>query len=586
MTDQKTEETNTPNYAGLPADARKLLGLTFGRAPYCFASAVGEVVDNSINKNTRSESVVVTVIEDDDRSKGGGSSFASEIWVADIGSGMDTSRLIDSNTLGSNTYVPADVEPDDFNLSAYGIGGTAASAWYGRTKITLTKEANGSLLKSVLQLDNRPDFPDDVPIPLDKVTTLPPPASGDEELWREQINLCYPDGAPAIQSNLMQGTFIVIKDFHSWREESIRALPLVKKLTRYISETYVAPLKAGKTIGVRRLKRNTDGTYETKGGIQWCEPADVTYADTYKGANDKGALRRPPEVFVEKCPLGSGGNVTLTFTHLTRKGYQEVNEKRGLHKDNMSATACASIERCQRQITSGFFLSTLFPSAGGVHDRLRCKIAFDDPDLDGHFGISPYKNDAQIPPATVKWLKELACVKHHKKIAREDMSSDRKNTDEPPEGLQELANGVAANINDAPRSFDMSKRQPTPSENGRGPDKQKRKPKTNVGVGSNNVYRKVSYKVEARPPSATYAWLEFDEESSDPVIGINSEAPVLKDLFDSDLSDDQKTLVMDLLAAPLLAEIKLSDEDAYLSLLSDLRNDTTKYLKNLAAQKK
>ena len=586
MTDEKTEETNTPNYAGAPADARKLLGLTFGRAPYCFASAIGELVDNPINKNTRSESVVVTVVEDEDRSKGGGSSFASEIWVADIGSGMDTSRLIDSNTLGSNTYVPAEVEPDDFDLSSYGIGGTAASAWYGRTKITLTKEANDSLLKSVLQLDNRTDFPDDAPIPLGKLTTLPRPASGDEELWREQTNLCYPDGAPAIQSNLMQGTFIVIKDFHAWRKESIRALPLVKKLIRYISETYVAPLKAGKTIGVRRLKRNTDGTYETKGDIHWCEPADVTYQETYKGANDKGALRRPAEVFVEKCPLGSGGDVTLTFTHLTRKGYQEINKKRGLHKDNMSATACASITRCQRLIKSGFFLTALFPSSGGQLDRLRCDIAYDEPDLDGHFGISPYKNDAQIPPAMVKWLRELPCVKHHKNMARNDMSNDRTNTDEPPEGLQELADGVAANINDAPRSFDMSKRQPTPSENGRGPDKQKRKPRTNVGVGSNKVYRKVSYKVEARDPSSTYAWLEFDEESSDPVIGINSEAPVLKDLFDSDLSDIQKTLVMNLLAAPLLAEIRISDDEEAISLCSDLRNDTTKYLKNLAAQNK
>ncbi len=586
MTDQKTEETNTPNYAGLPADARKLLGLTFGRAPYCFASAVGETVDNPINKNTRSPSVVVTVVEDDDRSKGGGSSFASEIWVADIGSGMDKARLIDSNTLGSNTYIPDDEEPDDFNLSAYGIGGTAASAWYGRTKITLTKEANGPLLKSVLRLDNRSDFPDDVPIPLDKLITLPSLASGDDELWREQTNLCYPTGAPPIQSNLMQGTLIVIKDFHPWRKESIRALPLVNKLIRYISETYVAPLKAGKTIGVRRLKRNTDGTFETKGDIHWCEPADVTYQETYKGANDKGALRRPAEVVVEKCPLGSGGNVTLTFTHLTRKGYREINKKRGLHKDNMSATACASITRCKRLIKSGFFLTALFPSAGGVHDRLRCDIAYDDPDLDGHFGISPYKNDAQIPPATVKWLKELECVKYHKKMARTDMSNDRTNTDEPPEGLQELADGVAADINGAPRSFDMPKRHATPSDGGRGKDRQKRKPKTNVGVGSNKVYRKVSYKVEARPPSATYAWLDFDEESNDPVIGINSEAPILKDLLESDLSDGQKTLVMNLLAAPLLAEIRHNDDDEASSICSDLRNDTTKYLKNLAAQKK
>jgi hypothetical protein len=56
--------------------------------------------------------------------------------------------------------------------------------------------------------------------------------------------------------------------------------------------------------------------------------------------------------------------------------------------------------------------------------------------------------------------------------------------------------------------------------------------------------------------------------------------------LESDLSDGQKTLVMNLLAAPLLAEIRHNDDDEASSICSDLRNDTTKYLKNLAAQKK
>ena len=105
MSKHEKKQINNVNYAGAPADARKLLGLTFGRAPYCFTSAVGETTDNPINKNTRSPSVLVTVVEDEDRSKGGGSSFASEIWVADIGSGMDRDRLIDSNTLGSKSFI-------------------------------------------------------------------------------------------------------------------------------------------------------------------------------------------------------------------------------------------------------------------------------------------------------------------------------------------------------------------------------------------------------------------------------------------------------------------------------------------------
>ena len=581
-TDEKKPITET-SYLTHEVDGRKMYGYTLAAHPHTPASALGEKWDNVYHLATDGNSSLVTVVEDEHRSKGG-SSYACEVWIADNGSGMDLERLGASNTFCSHTYMPQNYSPDDFNLSAFGIGGTVAAAWFGRTKITLTKQANGDLLKSEIRLDDREDFPGDTPIPLDKLARILPTTDEDEAEWLNQTNLCFPDGPAVIPSHLTHGTLIRITDFHPSRQ-GYKALPLMKELIRYASETYASLLEAGKTIGIRRLKRKADGTYESKGDIHWCEAADVTYQETYIDSKNKGALRCKPDTETVYFPGVPNAPITLTFTHLESTAYNEINKKRGLHKEKMATTACAAVRRCGRLIKSKWRPAALFPISGGTLDRLRVMISYDDTALDGYFGISPYKNAVSLTPEFVKFLQGLECVKRHKLKARTDRSADA-SVGEVSDELQDLADRIASQVNDSPRSFGMSKRPATPSENGRGKDTKPRKPRTNVGAGTNKVYNNLIFRIHSQDPTSNFSWVSFDDDSYDPIININSEAPIVKELLQGTLNDHNRQLVMDLMAASLLAEIGVSDVQEAVELCDDLKADATKFLKNFAAKNK
>jgi len=212
-------------------------------------------------------------------------------------------------------------------------------------------------------------------------------------------------------------------------------------------------------------------------------------------------------------------------------------------------------------------------------------ISYDDTALDGYFGISPYKNAVSLTPEFVKFLQGLECVKRHKLKARTDKSADA-SVGEVSDELQDLADRIASQVNDSPRSFGMPKRQATPSENGRGKDTKPRKPRTNVGAGTNKVYNNLIFRIHSQDPTSNFSWVSFDDDSYDPIININSEAPIVKELLQGTLNDHNRQLVMDLMAASLLAEIGVSDVQEAVELCDDLKADATKFLKNFAAKNK
>ena len=79
MTDEKKQITET-SYLTHDVDGRKMYGYTLAAHPHTPPTAVGEGLDNIYHLATNGNSSLVTVVEDEQRSKGG-SSYACEVWT-------------------------------------------------------------------------------------------------------------------------------------------------------------------------------------------------------------------------------------------------------------------------------------------------------------------------------------------------------------------------------------------------------------------------------------------------------------------------------------------------------------------------
>lgn len=126
---------------------------------YTNYTAIAGIIDNSLEREVGSKNIFIDLVRSPEDK-----STVSEIIISDDGCGMDYETLREAMRLGSRTG-----KDNQYNLGVYGAGLKTAAISIGRKLCVYTKTDNGSLLKSVLDIDSINEEEDTIDVTIDTI---------------------------------------------------------------------------------------------------------------------------------------------------------------------------------------------------------------------------------------------------------------------------------------------------------------------------------------------------------------------------------------------------------------------------------